>query len=137
MSVRGALIDRAPRRRCQSVDDDGFVHPRMDRADEQVRAWRQGAGGNRRLIARGHEVERTNEERWRCGRAEQDLVEAVDDPAAPELGDLREGVRLAAAILNGEGASGAQVHLWRREVPRAGELVLHQLLNEDAERRPP
>ena len=73
----------------ESANDDRFVHPGMDRADEQVRARRQRGRGERRFSACRYEVERTEEERRRCGRAEQDLIEGFDDPAAAELRHLR------------------------------------------------
>ncbi len=52
--VRGArLVDRAPRRRLDQWTDDGFLHPGMDHADEEM------------LATGRHETERPEEERRR------------------------------------------------------------------------
>src|SRR3954451_24592710 len=89
------------------LDDNGFVHPRMDRTDEEMRRpRRKRARVERRSHAARHEVERTDEERrWRQ-RPEQDLVDRRGDPAAAELRHRRERVCLAATVLEAERLTG-------------------------------
>src|SRR3954453_9293071 len=82
------------------LDDNGFVHPRMDRTDEEMRRPRhQRARVDRRSHAARHEVQRPDEERrWRL-RSEQEHVDRRHDAAAAELRYRRERVRLAATVL--------------------------------------
>src|SRR5215211_9019319 len=102
----------------------------MDRAEEEMRARRQRGCRNGERAARRNDVQRGEEERRRSRRTEQDQVQGRNDAAAAELCDLRERVRLAAAVLEDERRAGLHVDLLRSEVPRARELVIDQLADE-------
>src|SRR3954451_24546143 len=116
------------------LDDNGFVHPRMDRADEQIRPPRgQRARVDRRSPAARHEGVRTGEERrWR-ERPEQDEVERRRDAAPAELRHRRERVRLAATVVEPERTTGLDGDVVGREPPLGGELVIEKLSDEVAE----
>src|SRR6266545_2473646 len=106
----------------------------MDRTEEEVRPGRQRRCRDSGRLPGRDEVERTEEECRRSWRAEQNLIQRADDTAAAELRDLRERVRLAAAVRHDERRALVNVYLLRREMPRAGELVIHELRDEIAER---
>src|SRR3954454_20902273 len=115
------------------LDDNGFVHPRMDRTDEHVRPRTQPARVDRRSPAGRHEGVRTGEERLRRERPEQDEVERRRDAAAEETRHRRERVRLAATVVESESTTGLDGDVIGRESPLCGELVIDKLSDEVAE----
>src|SRR4029453_3766183 len=119
----GDRATRAPRSR-SSTDGRRGPHPGMDEALVAVDSRRQRCCGQRAAGCHGGGCEAPAGEPGALGpRGEPQKVGEGLDAAAAEVGDLGEGVVLAAAVLGGQRAAGVEVELGGGEAPGGGAAL--------------